>query len=263
MPITNSLHKGFPLPGATTEDKRINDIRAVKNALIAIDAELGSINVNTIATLVLESLFSSPVTLTISGNAEISSDAPKTYAVTVTQFSTSAALSIPITTNTAGVTVLDGRTLVVDPAVPNGTVINLHAEMLFNGRLCVATLPVTVTNSGGALDPSYIAPYYGVATDPGTITEAFVLALTSRGSIGTRVNSHITMDSQVDQFMWYAYPKNMGLATFTDLSTTFEGGFDGAVPGNTGPAEVTVNGVVFYVYRSDNSNLGVCEYSVS
>lgn len=263
MPVTTSTHKGFPLPGATTGDKRINDIRAVKDALVAIDALLHGINVNNIASLVLESLFTSPVTLTISGDATISSEAPKTYAVTVTQFSTSAALSIPITTNTPGVTVLDGRTIVVDPAVANDTVINLHAEMLFNGRLCVATLPVTVANSGGALDPSYIAPYYGVAADPGTITEAFVLTLASRGSIGTRVNSHITMDSQAGQYMWYAYPKNMGLATFTDLSTTFEGGFDGAAAPATGPAEVTVNGVVFYVYRSDNADLGVCEYSVS
>lgn len=261
MPVTTSTNKGFPIPGATTADKRINDIRAVKEALIAIDQELGNINVNNIASQVLESLFSTPVTLAISGDATISSEAPKTYSVSVTQFSTQAVLAVPITCNTAGVTVIDGRTIVVDPAVANDTVINLHAELLFNGRLCVATLPVTVTNSGGALDPSYVAPYYGVAVDPGPLTQEFVLGLASRGSLGTRASSHITMDSGSEQYMWYAYPKSMGTATFTDLGTTFEGGFDGAT--GSGPAEVTVNGVVFYVYRSDNYNLGVCDYSVS
>ncbi len=43
MPTSNSAHRGFQLPGCTTSDKRIQDITAVKSALVAIDADINNL----------------------------------------------------------------------------------------------------------------------------------------------------------------------------------------------------------------------------
>lgn len=40
MPITTSLNIGYPIPGATTDDLRLADVVAIRDALIAIDAKL-------------------------------------------------------------------------------------------------------------------------------------------------------------------------------------------------------------------------------
>lgn len=40
MTTSVSAHHGFPLPGATPDDLRMNDMEMVKNALVAIDAVL-------------------------------------------------------------------------------------------------------------------------------------------------------------------------------------------------------------------------------
>lgn len=42
MPISNSTHKKFPIPGITIHDKRMADMQAVKDALVSIDASLVS-----------------------------------------------------------------------------------------------------------------------------------------------------------------------------------------------------------------------------
>ncbi len=40
MPVSQSTHKKFPLPGLNATDKRLADMQAVKSALVAIDASL-------------------------------------------------------------------------------------------------------------------------------------------------------------------------------------------------------------------------------
>lgn len=48
MSVTTSIHNGFPLPGGTTNDKRLVDIAAVKMALVAIDAIVKPIDLQSV-----------------------------------------------------------------------------------------------------------------------------------------------------------------------------------------------------------------------
>src|ERR1035437_5949568 len=42
MSVTTSTNYGYPIPGVTTNDRRLQDMQAVKAALIAIDADLAN-----------------------------------------------------------------------------------------------------------------------------------------------------------------------------------------------------------------------------
>jgi hypothetical protein len=53
MSITSSSHRGYPLPGATINDKRLDDMQAIKAALIAVDADLANSQVSAIPTSAL------------------------------------------------------------------------------------------------------------------------------------------------------------------------------------------------------------------
>jgi hypothetical protein len=109
-------------------------------------------------------------------------------------------------------------------------------------------------------------PYYGLGTHKGAIPDfsAFIKALPKRGDSATSVvTADIAICAGPNEFMWYAYPKSLGLATFIDKSNGFPGGWDGAYnPGDGyddnhfGPIEVLVDGVPYYAYRTDYQNLG-------
>lgn len=40
MSVTTSNNLGFPIPGSTRSDKRLDDMQAIKQALIFIDSDL-------------------------------------------------------------------------------------------------------------------------------------------------------------------------------------------------------------------------------
>lgn len=50
MPVSTSTHRGYALPGALIADRRLQDVQAVKAALISIDAEMEDLDNNTIKT---------------------------------------------------------------------------------------------------------------------------------------------------------------------------------------------------------------------
>lgn len=121
---------------------------------------------------------------------------------------------------------------------------------------------VTVVDAG-------IKPFYGVAAMPADGLNgiaALVPTLSNRGPNASKVIPDIALCQAAGQYLWCAYPKAYGLATFTDKTNNFPGGWDGAnSPVNgagsyTGPKEVsiTINGQVvpFYVYRTDYAGLG-------
>lgn len=110
-----------------------------------------------------------------------------------------------------------------------------------------------------------VAGMYGTGPAlPGDMA-AFIPTLQHR-TTGSKVASFSIDDIGSDTYMWYAYPMSYGTASFYDVLSQQFGGWDGAgSPGNYatvngGPIQVSLEsngiGVVWYVYRTDHSNLG-------
>jgi hypothetical protein len=137
---------------------------------------------------------------------------------------------------------------------------NFSASYTESGVTVTTQKTITVKNVVAA-----ITPYYGVASTTATKDANLILSLTGRGPSAARQMNPCTMTAGVGQSYYYAYPVSYGLATFIDLSNGFEGGMDGAHGdrgATLGPITVTVNGVAFYLYASDQSNLGTTNWNV-
>lgn len=112
-----------------------------------------------------------------------------------------------------------------------------------------------------------IAPYYGLSTEV-NITEALVLGLSNRGNVGTN-DFTFTLNAAPGSglFMFYAYPVDFGASQFLDHDSGFYGGWDGANNdiwnGPYGPVTITVQGIPFYVYRTDYEDLGSKTWTVN
>jgi hypothetical protein len=110
-----------------------------------------------------------------------------------------------------------------------------------------------------------VAGMYGTGPALPSDLAAFIPTLQYRTNGGKAANFAID-DIGMDTFMWYAYPMSYGTASFYDVLSQQFGGWDGAgSPGNYatstgGPIQVSLEsngvGVVWYVYRTDHSNLG-------
>lgn len=92
--------------------------------------------------------------------------------------------------------------------------------------------------------------YYGVSAEPETYDSAFILSLTKKLSSGKV--SPIDVTSGAGQYIYYCVPVSMGTCSFN------VGGFDGgfiliATVNFTNSKDYTTS---YYIYRSDNSNLG-------
>ncbi len=111
-----------------------------------------------------------------------------------------------------------------------------------------------------------VFPYAGIAA-PGPITEALVLGLQQRGTVadktgGWSAQNPLVLESQgPQQTMYYAYPASYGTTKFLDTESQFVGGWDGANAPVYGPITIGVEGVLFYVYRTDYPNLGVVPWA--
>ena len=152
------------------------------------------------------------------------------------------------------------------------------------GPLSVASVSVlataTVTLYGKTVSATYafvvkkavavLKPYYGLADKTFGLTEALVKGLAFRGPNGNRQAS-FTLDAgsgATGTSMIYAYPVSYGLATFTDTSNGFQGGWDGAKgdpsdPSLEGPVTISVNGIPHYVYKTSRAGIGVKTWNVT
>lgn len=120
-----------------------------------------------------------------------------------------------------------------------------------------------------------ITPYFGLG--PWEIPQEakngdFIKALSNRGPTASRLHPSFTLNAVTGSgnTFYYAYPVSYGEATFLDVESTFEGGWDGASGdwGQTlGPiiVPVDIDGVMidFYLYQTDYEELGLVEWSVS
>ena len=99
--------------------------------------------------------------------------------------------------------------------------------------------------------------YYGVAQVPSSYNSAFVLGLT-KVLRGSKLNS-FNVDAGAGQYIYYCIPERFGTASFK------VGGFDGgfslvALISFTNIKGYTEN---YYIYKSDNANLGSTAVSVA
>lgn len=102
------------------------------------------------------------------------------------------------------------------------------------------------------------AVYYGVKTLGTSIDNAFVTSLTEKTLQSTRAKT-FTVTAGVDQYIWYALPVSYGACKFN------VGGFDGGFSlaetiSFTNDSGYTEN---YYIYKSDNANLGTQTVEVS
>ena len=139
------------------------------------------------------------------------------------------------------------------PVALAGTSVQLFADVVFESG-CFA------------LD----APVYGYsATNIDEDSEIGALPL----SLPNTANAVVAFDVPAGQFGFVSYPKELGLATFINQSSSFEGGWDGAgwpedgIGVSIGPITVTrtIDGTTrsWYVYRTDFSGLGTDSYSIT
>ncbi len=149
----------------------------------------------------------------------------------------------------------------------------IAAGGLFTAAQVNADTPVTITgsytNAGVTVTgntvvnvadvPVLMTPYFGVAATNAVKNEALILSLANRGPTNDRLNDSFQLIDGPGQNMFYAYPASYGLATFTDLGNGFQGGWDGAAGAGDGltlgPITVSVGGVPFYLYKTDQSNI--------
>lgn len=99
--------------------------------------------------------------------------------------------------------------------------------------------------------------YYGAAAEPAEYNSAFILGLTK--TLQNSKVSPFTVDAGEGEYIYYALPKRLGTCEFT--VGIFTGGFDLVA---TIPFE-NASGYTedYYIYRSDNANLGSTTVSVA
>ena len=100
--------------------------------------------------------------------------------------------------------------------------------------------------------------YYGAAVDPGTVDSAFLIGLSNAVLTNTRART-ITVNAGVNQYIWYAVPTRLGSCTFK--VSGFEGGFQRVSTFSHTNASGYIEN--YYVYKSDNANLGSTTVTVS
>lgn len=224
-----------------------------------------------------------PASLSLTGPSTVNSGATGTYALTVryTDNSTKVVTTDSKTTwslstsalGTLAVNVLTAATLTAGASNVTG---QIKAQYVEKG----VTLNTSLNITDVAPTVQLPKPFYGAAAAPATGSaylsyanwSTFIQALPSQGTAGTRVLANMPITQGSGQYGWYAYPVSYGQATFTDLSNSLQGAWDGAgnppnISGSTGPitVQVTINGVTtpYYLYRTDNPSIGLKTWAVS
>lgn len=100
--------------------------------------------------------------------------------------------------------------------------------------------------------------YYGAAADPQSLDSAFVRSLTNSPLSTTRART-FDVNAGTDQRIWYAVPTRLDACTFS------VGGFTGGFSSRTIVSVTNGSGHTedYYVYKSDNKNLGQTRVTVS
>lgn len=124
------------------------------------------------------------------------------------------------------------------------------------GRLVATDEKKSVTRSTAITFTNGV--YYGAAAN-GTVDSDFINSLTKSLRTGKDKAMTFTVTANSGQYIWYALPKSYGTCNFN------VGGFDGGFTLNSTVSFTNASGYTedYYVYRSDNANLGTQTVKVS
>lgn len=136
---------------------------------------------------------------------------------------------------------------------------------------CNTAIPLATDFITGAPPAPTHFPIYGVA-GPGVDNDMELLQLTSM--LPSNANQVFNINVPTGQYGYFAHPSFLGIATFTDVTTEFEGGWHGAswpYDGTAGPVNGpiavlrNIGGVVqtWYVYRTDYPGIGNKQFRVT
>lgn len=117
--------------------------------------------------------------------------------------------------------------------------------------------PTTDTMSGGITFKNKI--YWGVAAQPGTINSQFILESLQNSQLATSRAKTFTVTAGSNQYIWFVSPQSFGACSFK------VGGFDGGFTRVSTLSHTNASGATYayYVYKSDNVNLGSTTVTVS
>ena len=123
---------------------------------------------------------------------------------------------------------------------------NYKVYAVTNPSLGNSTL--TTSTSASTIDPLY----YGVTTKTSTFLESDVKNLANNSVTNTNTQTWNSVNSGVGQYLLFAFPTRLGIPTF------YVGGFEGGFQTPETVSVTNINGYTenYYVWRSDNSNLG-------
>lgn len=130
--------------------------------------------------------------------------------------------------------------------------------------------PVTPPDSGCVTETLNLFPVFG-AHNIGIDTNSEIEFLT--GELSSTENQTFDVDISGDNYGYFVYPVELGLATFTDTSTGLDGGWDGASWPDDGSIGSVYGPIVvsrtigdetkdWYVYRTDFPGVGQKTFSV-
>lgn len=180
------------------------------------------------------------------------SDAPSTWV----NVSADPKLTPTVQSPTLGVTLGSNIQDVIIPDVNADSQVTLRGTYTLNGTPTAADLIINIKNTsvGQQISPRWgTAPVQAYVAD--YATPAFYNLLTSGNLTGVNGEEITTLASNDQSQLWYMlYPKTWGYLYVVNKGTGLAGSWDGGKittqDGQFGsPAEVTINGTAYYIYR--------------
>lgn len=180
------------------------------------------------------------------------SDAPATWV----NVSADPKLAANIQSPNLGVTIGSDKQDIIIPDVNSNSQVTLRGTYTLNGTPTAADLVININNTsvGQQISPRWgTAPVQAYVAD--YATPAFYNLLTAGNLTGVNGDEITTLASNDQSQLWYMmYPKTWGYLYVVNKGTGLAGSWDGGKittqDGQFGsPAEVSVNGVAYYIYR--------------
>ncbi len=265
--VSNSVYG--TLAGATFTAKEVSSDTAVTVTATWIDPDTNTTYTSSQNTTIRNKY---PVEVVVSGAASVVEKTSATYTATV-RYNTGEVIAVPSTgrvwsvSPSGGTITANGVFTAAD--VTADTAAQISCSYTEKGVTVVGTRNIVVKNVV-VLNSARWSLGERV-TDFTKYNGSYIEAMPN--SFGTTLNGSFSFTAGVGKFGYFAHPKSWGIARFQDADAPIGyGGWDGAHnnpnPGGVfGPYEVnaTVNGVTeaWLIYRTDQANLGLCNWNVS
>jgi len=254
---------GFTFNGNDTVTGNV--VSTQQTAIITGTAVYGGTSQTATLTIVNTPAAATPDSVTITGPADIVGGVTTAYTATATMSDgttpdvtsdSGTTWSVAVKSGTVtGLSVVGGS--LKSNAVTADAVVTVTVSFLKNGKTVTATKDVTVkpapvTTLGARF--GYRQKILSKANYNAAFVQALQTELTQTGTQNLVCPAN-TSTSTNGVFFYVAWPKSLGYGYFVESVQGFAGSWDGAMEFDDfvfdGPAEVTINGVDYVIYRND------------